>query len=1034
MRTNILKNKYKTVYYVALSCLMLCGISYPQATLVAGNMETEQSRTKVSGNITDENGTPIIGAAIHEKGTSRGTTTDLEGNYSLEISPNATLVISYVGFKTSEIPVGNKSTINLSMKENEELLDEVVVVGYGTQKKATLTGSVSQVSGEDLKKVAAANLTNALSGKTAGVIANTRTGEPGEDDANILIRGMGTMGNTSPLIIVDGIADRSFGRLNPEDVESISVLKDASAAIYGARAANGVILVTTKRGKEGKIKVSYSGNVSFSQPTRTPKMLNSLQYATYVNEYDAPRGSLTYPETALAKIKDGSDPISFPDTDWWGAVSKNWATNTKHSLSVSGGNEKVSFYTSAQYMYQDAIYKTSPQNYNQYQFITNMDAKLNKSIKFSMDILGRQEVRDRGIYSTDDLFGYFLTTSPMAAPYYPNGLLRVGYDGITNNAILMTSDTPGTNNSTYNTLNLKPKLRIDLDLITPGLYTEGYAALDFKFNNGKTVKSPYDIYSYNSTTGEYTNHRDATGAISVDSWTNQSTTTTLNFRLGYERKFNDVHNVSAFAAYEQTNYNYSSLSGYRTNFISSTLPDLDFGGKADSDKDNGGSSDETARQNWFGRLNYGYKDKYLAEFTLRYDGSMNFAPGHRWGLFPSMSAAWVISEENFFAPLSNTINFLKLKGSWGMMGNDRIGAYQYLSMYTFSNTLYAFGTEPTYVPGIYESVTANPLVTWEKAKTWNIGFSSQFLDGKFGLDFDYFGSKRNDILITRNASVPTYSGLSLPSENLGIMKNRGFEIVANYQDRSGDFEWGVTANATHARNEVVYMDEATNVPEWQRRTGHSLGGMVLYKALGIFQTQEQIDATPHLPGTMVGDLIYQNTNGDNSITWDDAVLVDESTTPRWIYGLTLNGSWKGFDLNVFFQAQADAEQLVMPTMNMASDFYEGRWVATNTVEQNANAKWPRAFMKAAAVDNRNSQSSTWWLRDASFIRLKSLEVGYSVQNKFVKRMGVEKMRVYANGNNLFTIDKIKIFDPEMTNGLRGYPIQRTLTVGLNVTF
>lgn len=559
--------------------------------------------------------------------------------------------------------------------------------------------------------------------------------------------------------------------------------------------------------------------------------------------------------------------------------------------------------------------------------------------------------------------------------------------------------------------------------------------MDYTFNNGKSVNTPYDIYSYSSATGEYTNNRDATGAISVNSWSNNSNTITLNARIGYSRTFNDIHRIDAFASYEQSKYQYNGLSGYRTNYLSSALPDLDFGSKVDADKDNGGNSSETARQNWFGRVNYGYKDKYLAEVTLRYDGSMNFAPGHRWGLFPSLSAGWVISEEEFFAPLTDAVNFLKIKGSWGMMGNDNITAYQYLSIYSFNkDKSYAFGTNPSYVQGVYETRTANPLVTWEKAKTWNVGFSAQFLQGKFGLDFDYFQSRRNDILITRNASVPTYSGLSLPAENLGKVKNHGFEIVASYRDRAGDFEWGATGNVTYANNEVIYMDEATNTPQWQKATGHPIDGMIMYKALGIYQTQEEIDATPHLSGTKPGDLQYQDTNGDKKITWDDAVRIDKSTTPKWIFGLTLNGSWKGIDLNVFFQGQADAQQLVMPGMNMATDFYEGRWMESNTPEQNAAAKWPRAFMKAAAVDNRNSQSSTWWLRDASFVRLKSMELGYTFPKNLTKHIGVEKLRIYANGNNLFTIDSMGIFDPEMTAGIGGYPIQRTLTFGANVTF
>lgn len=1042
MKTHEKRALFSKALLKATTCLLLAsgiGISPAFASPESNELVTErvQQTSTINGKVTDANGEAIIGASVTVKGTtSNGTITDLDGKFNLDAPANATLVISYVGYKTIEIPVNGKKTLTITLKEDTEMLDEVVVVGYGTQKKATLTGSVSSVGGDDIKKMSPVNITNTLAGKTAGVIANTRTGEPGEDNADILIRGKGTLGSTSPLIVVDGVADRSFGRLNPDDIESISVLKDASAAIYGARAANGVIVVTTKRGKEGKVKVNYNGNLSFSQPTRIPEMLNSYQYATYVNEFDASQGNNpTYPETAMAKILDGSDPISFPDTDWWGEVAKNWATNTQHSLSVSGGNDKLSFYSSAQYMYQDAIYRNSPQDYNQYQFTTNIDAQINKAVKFSMDILGRQEVRNRGVWSTEDLFGYFLTTNPMSAPYFPNGLLRIGYDGVTRNAVLMVSDIPGTNKTTNNSINLKPKIRIDLDIITPGLYAEGYAALDYTFNNGKSVNTPYDIYSYSSATGEYTNNRDATGAISVNSWSNNSNTITLNARIGYSRTFNDIHRIDAFASYEQSKYQYNGLSGYRTNYLSSALPDLDFGSKVDADKDNGGNSSETARQNWFGRVNYGYKDKYLAEVTLRYDGSMNFAPGHRWGLFPSLSAGWVISEEEFFAPLTDAVNFLKIKGSWGMMGNDNITAYQYLSIYSFNkDKSYAFGTDPSYVQGVYETRTANPLVTWEKAKTWNVGFSAQFLQGKFGLDFDYFQSRRNDILITRNASVPTYSGLSLPAENLGKVKNHGFEIVASYRDRAGDFEWGATGNVTYANNEVIYMDEATNTPQWQKATGHPIDGMIMYKALGIYQTQEEIDATPHLSGTKPGDLQYQDTNGDKKITWDDAVRIDKSTTPKWIFGLTLNGSWKGIDLNVFFQGQADAQQLVMPGMNMATDFYEGRWMESNTPEQNAAAKWPRAFMKAAAVDNRNSQSSTWWLRDASFVRLKSMELGYTFPKNLTKHIGVEKLRIYANGNNLFTIDSMGIFDPEMTAGIGGYPIQRTLTFGANVTF
>lgn len=1000
-------------------------------------LNTVQQKTEmIQGVVMDENGEPLIGATVMEIGTKNVSVTGIDGRFSLKISFPGKIMATYIGYNKEVVNLNNDSgreqTIILS--ENANTLSEMVVIGYGVQKKATLTGAVSQVTGKDLVSVGASNLSNAIAGKTAGVIANTRTGEPGEDYADILIRGKGTLGSTSPLIVVDGVADRSFSKLNPEDIESVSILKDASAAIYGARAANGVILVTTKRSKGGKIQVNYDGNVSFSQPTRVPKMLDAYDYATYVDEYDAGHGEAqTYSDEVLEQIKSGTDQIKYPSTNWWDEVSRNWALNTTHSVSISGGSEKLSMYTSGQYEYQNSIYKNSPQNYHQFQLVSNIDAQITKSIHFSLDVLGRQEKRNRGVYSTEDLFGYFLTTNPMASPYYPNGLLRVGYDGVTNNAVVMASALPGWKEDTDYSLNLKPKLHVNLDIIVSGLYAEGYAALDYWFNNGKQLNRPYDVYQYDSETDQYENRKDATGSINLGSWASNSLTQTVNLRLGYTHTFHKIHKVDAFVAYEQSRYKHNYLYGYRANFISSALPDLDFGSKVDKDKDNAGNSNETSRQDYFGRVNYGYKDKYLLEATLRYDGSMNFAPGKRWGLFPAFSAGWVMSEEKFFDPIRNIVSFLKLKGSWGLMGNDNIGAYQYLSLYSYNeDASYVFGD--SYNQGIYENVTANPDVTWEKASTWNGGFSAQFFKGKLGLDFDYFYSRRSDILITRNASVPTYSGLSLPAENLGKVSNHGFEIVASYHDKAGDFTWGITENVTYAKNKVIYMDEAVKTPEWQRVTGHSIDGYVLYKALGIYQTQEQIDNSPHIEGAHVGDLVYQDTNGDKKITWDDAVRIDKSTTPRVMYGFTFSGTWMGIDANLFFQGQADAQQIVMPTMNMAQEFFDGRWNVNKTAAENAGAVWPRAFIKQTYGDNWNGVESTWWLRNAAFLRFKSFEVGYSLPKSLVAAIGLEKVRFYINGNNLFTIDKMKIFDPEMTSGIKGYPIQRTFALGTNITF
>lgn len=1020
------------------SCLPI--MAYAESYEVLTTQNVWQSRS-VSCKVVDSKGESIIGANVMEKGTNNGTITDFDGNFNLKVSSDGVIVISYIGYKPIEIRVSQlKQGEKITLKEDTEIMDEVIVVGYGTQKKATLTGSVSQVGGEDLKKIAATNLTNTLAGKTAGVIANTRSGEPGEDNADILIRGKGTLGNTAPLIVVDGIAGRSFSRLNPEDIESISVLKDASAAIYGARAANGVILVTTKRGKEGKVSVNYNGSYSISQPTRIPEMLNAYQYGTYVNEYDAdPRHSqpgITYSPEVLDHYKNHDDLVNYPDTDWWGEVAKNWAGKTQHSLSVSGGTDKLSFYTSAQYMWQDAIYKNSAQDYKQFQLVSNLDAKISNSIRFSLDILGRQEQRRRGIYDTGYLFGYFLSTFPGSAPYFPNGLPRVGYDGITRNAAIMVTNLPGSNNYTNNILNIKPLIHVDLDFITKGLYVEGYAALDYTFSDGKQINQPYDLYYYDKATGEYQNKRSDTGQISLNDWATRYSTITLNGRIGYERTFNDTHKVNAFVAYEQSKYNYHTLSGYRTNFLSNTLMDLFAGSNVPADKDNNGSSDATARVNFFGRVNYSYKDKYLAEFTMRYDGSMNFAPDRRWGLFPSFSLGWVVSEEKFFEPIKAYVDFFKLKGSWGQMGNDAIAAYQYLSQYGFTDQGAYFGTGDAAAinKGFSLTRTANPLVTWETASTTNLGFSATFLNGKASLDFDWFKSKRRDILITRGASIPAYTGLVLPAENLGKVNNTGVEIVASYNDRVGDFKWGITGNFTYAENEVVYMDEAMVTPEWQRTTGNPIDGIVVYKALGIYQNQTQVDNSPHLDNAAPGDLIYQDTNGDGKITWDDAVRLNESATPKIMYGLTLNGEWKGFDLNIFFQGQAKALQLIQPTMNMMTDFYEGRWRTENTPEENLNARWPKAFIKQTYGDTWNGPGSTWWLRNGAFLRLKSIELGYTLPRSLTSNIGIEGWRFYVNGNNLFTLDKIKVCDPELTNSILGYPLQRMITFGTNITF
>lgn len=1031
-----------------LSALLACSVNMhgeeSQTASATGNVlidnvtHVTQQQKKITGQVLDSTGETIIGANIRVKGKSTGTITDIDGNFSINAKNGDILLISYIGYKTKEVQINNASQLNITLSPDTEILDEVIVVGYGSQKKATVTGSISQIDGDEMKKANKVNLTSSLAGKTAGVIANTRSSEPGEDGASILIRGKGTLGKTDPLVVVDGVADRGFGRLNSEDIESISILKDASAAIYGARAANGVILIKTKRGKEGKVKVNYAGDFSISQPTRTPKMANALQYATYVNEYDKRKGNQeSFGSDVIDHIVKGDDPIRYPDTDWWKAATNKWTPQTQHSVSVSGGSEKLSFYTSAQYLYQDVLLKDSPQDFTQYQFKSNIDAQINSSIKFSFDILGRQEVRNRTSYDdTKSVFGSLLKQSPVSAPFYPNGLLQMGDTKPDDNPIVKTQGHNGEKKYVYNLITLKPYLKIDLNKVLPGLYLDGYAALDYTFTHTKTLTHPYDIYLYNPQNSEYENQKGSTGVINLSQNNNRSDRITLNGRVGYQHSFGE-HNIDAFLAYEQSVYNFNSMDASRRNFLSTSIPELFAGSSIPEDMSNDGYSTKAARQNYFGRITYNYQQRYLAEVAARYDGSVNFANGKRWGFFPSFQLGWVISEEDFFENLRPVVNFLKLKGSFGIMGNDNIDAYQYFTQYKFTDGV-IFGKDLNLNKTLNMKRTANPNVTWETAKTINVGFSAQFLNSKFGLDFDYFHSKRSDILVTRSASTPLYTGLTLPTENLGKVNNSGVELVATYRDQKGDFKWNASANFTYAQNKVVYMDEASSVPEWQKREGSPIDGFLVYDAIGIYANEEEIANTPHLKGAKPGDLIYRDLNGDEQITDLDKFRTDETETPKIIYGLTLGGEWKGLDISVFFQGQAKAKYILKPVAtNLPVEFYEGRWSESNTPEENLNAKYPRAMVKNAHGDGFNDFYSTWWMKNASFLRLKNLEIGYTLPQKWMNTVGLASCRLYLNGSNLFTIDSIDICDPESPNDTGGtnfYPLSRTFSFGVNLIF
>ncbi|WP_455639144.1 TonB-dependent receptor [Parabacteroides sp.] len=986
----------------------------------------QQKQKRISGVIKDATGEPIIGANVVEKGTTNGTVTDMDGKFTLDVQDKGVLQVSYIGYLTQEKIVGNNSILNIEMKEDAQQIDDVVVVGYGVQRKVTSSGSVVGISSEQITKSASQNVSNALAGRTPGVIANTRTGEPGNDNASIMIRGRGTLGNNNPLIVIDGVAGREgYEKLNPNDIESISVLKDASAAIYGAQAANGVILVTTKRGTSGKPTISYDFQHSFSQPTRMVDMVGSPEYAQWMNEVYAYQGNpALYTDAEIELFRNGSDPINYPNTDWYDAVVKNWSNLDKHNLSLRGGNDKAKYFLSAGYLFQDANYKNSGADYKQYNVRANVDANITKDVLITFDISARRSNRQYSGWSASSIWLETKWESPDVVAFYPNGLPGIGVSEGKNPAVMGTDQT-GKTNDIQNLINTRFTLRYDIPWIQ-GLYVDGFAAFDYEFNNFKQWRTPWDVYYYDQQTDEYINFRQSTtfNNISLSQSNTNRSWMTYNARIGYNRRF-DEHNFNAFLAYEQSEYKSEVFEASRDNFLSTETPYL-FAGDASNQKNDGSASD-SGRKNYFGRFGYEYKDRYVAEFNFRYDGSQNFPKGNRYGFFPGIQLAWRMSEEAFIKDNISFIDLLKLRGSWGKMGNDRIDQYQYLTLYGFGDG-YNFGPGATKVRGIKQRKVPNEHVRWEVSKNYNLGFDAQFVSGLFGFEFDLFYSKRDNILAQRNASVPKYTGLTLPNENIGKVNNKGFEIMLSHRNKINEVMYSVSGNMSFARNKIKYMDEASNIPDYQKQEGYPMGSTLLYKASGIYHTQAEIDASPHLPNTRPGDLKYEDIDGDGAITANDRIRLYKNNIPEIIFGLAIDLKYRNFDFNVLFQGQGNAVQSVKYTGgNVPMEFYEKRWT-----EANPNAEFPRANNGS---DVGISYASTFYMRDATFVRLKNLEIGYTLPESLLSKINIQNLRIFANGFNLFTLDGVKIQDPEGTSeDGYFYPAQRMLSFGLNLSF
>lgn len=972
----------------------------------------------------------VIGANVMEKGTMNGTITDVDGNFTLQVSSDAVLVISYVGFVTQEVKVGDKKSLSIRLKEDTGLLEEVVVVGYGTQKKETLTGSVVSVKGEEIVKSPAPNVSSSLSGKLPGLVVNQRSGEPGRDDPSIVVRGFGTFGDSSPLIIIDGVERDNMGRMNPDDIESISVLKDASAAIYGARAANGVILITTKKGEVGKTEFSFNFNTAFSSPTIKPKMLDSGTYAEVYNEGDWYRKGRPdtytpiYSDEVIRKYRDGSDPVLYPNTDWLDETLRPFSLQTRTSLQASGGAENVRYLLSFGALTQGSGYYYQPVKNNQYTFRANITANLTKDLTFGANISAIVNHQKHTTIETWINFTNILQSSPTLVAKYPNGLIAGGRLG--ESPLLLDQRGYNSNKKTpiYSTFTASYKIPW-----VKGLKLD--ASFNYDLNNEfeKLFNLPYYYYDYNTVSGEY-DKMQGTGASTVELTDTYSRWVTMlyNFRLSYERLFGD-HRVSAMVGQEQQKNTYSSAMAYRKNFISTSIDQINVGSSAAEDKNNGGTASTTARNNIFGRVNYDYMSKYLVELLFRYDGSQNFPSGKRYGFFPAGSLGWRISEESFIKNNFKFIDQLKLRLSAGQMGNDRVSAYQYLQSYSFGGN-YVFGTSDA--SGIYPNTMPNANITWEKSTKYDLGLDASFWKGLIAMELTLFKEKRTDILAARNLSIPNTLGFSgLPDENIGEVDNKGFELKLSHRNNVKELFYTIEGSISYAKNKIVYMDETPNSEEYQNKTGRPVGAELFYKADGIFNTQEELDNYPHANGTQVGDIKIVDLNDDGIIDSNDQYRFDYTSTPRFVFGLTGYLKYKSVDLTLFLQGQTgaynyDSEFTRLGESDPKNSFVDraaDRWTVNNP-----NGTMPRA-------DAFQPGNTTFFLYDATFIRLKTLELGYTLPKNLASRLSLGDLRVYLSGFNVLTWAKeIKWTDPEISGYSLYYPQQRVFNIGVNLKF
>lgn len=995
-------------------------------------VQQDKKEKKITGVVKDQNGEQVIGANVSVKGTTLGTITGIDGDFILEVPENAVIQVSYIGYIPQEFRLGGRNHLDVVLKEDTHALDEVVVVGYGVQKKVNLTGSVSSIKSKELERQPIVTMKDALAGLAPGLTVTKSSGQPGSSNPTITVRGVGTWKNAGPLILVDGMS-MSIADVLPNDIESISVLKDAaSAAIYGSRAANGVILITTKKGKVGKVQVNYNGNVGWQQATRQPKSATGWQYAELYNRAMMADGkalpdgtTLLFPQDKIDRMKNGTGNIDHNEanTDWFDELLHTALQHT-HDVSITGGNDRVQYVGTVGYAKQDGIIESSYERYN-----TRLNTTSNLADWFTVQS-NIAYIND--VSKESPGLGYACLYAPRA---YPNMPVKYSdgtwsFHSSPQNLVRMTTNDYGYQG--YETDKLSLLFSPEIKLFDNSFFLKGVLGYESKTSYVDKFEKKV-IYDAFEPAGQGENIFVARNT-KTDTW-HRNRNLTLSATANYVKSFGD-HDINLLLGTSREQFRYNKTVASRKDFPTDDFEVIDPGDASTATA--GGNKTYDALVSVFGRVNYSYKDRYLFEANIRRDGSSKFARGHRWGTFPSFSAAWRISEESFFNPLKNAVQNLKLRASWGKLGNQSIDRYLSMSTYNVvpgSTRFYMFdGTVQTLMS---ESVMGNNIITWETSTNLNFGLDVNVLDNRLGLTFDWYNRDTDDILLSLEA--PSLLGITPPISNAGKVRNRGWELTINWQDQiNEDFSYNVNFMLSDVRNKILDMNgyKSPTSSLTTRIEGEPIDALFGWKTLGLADTQEKYKQYKEVMSTYntdfsMGDIIIEDRDKDGKITEDDKTIIG-NPIPRFTFSLNLGFNYKAFDFSVLFQGVGKVDGFIgrdiiepLGSQTAMEEHYYDSFDPSNPA---TGKYYPRMTM----ANRLNYANMSHWVQDASYLRLKNLQMGYTF--KFSEKIPIERVRVYLSGSNLFTLTNFRVFDPE--NGLNtiSFPNVRVFSVGANVTF